>query len=198
MIALEPHRGFPDPQSDAQALFRTLMGAMARPGTLARIGPAPHRPSALPPGIAALALTLLDYDTPTWLDAALGDAPEVTGYLRFHTGAPLTAEPAAAAFGLVGDPRRLPSLDRFALGTADYPDRSTTLLIEVDTLDDASGWHLSGPGIERSARLAATPLPDGFAEQRRALEPLFPRGLDVVFVAGDRIAALPRSTRLEV
>ena len=192
------HRGFEEPGFDAQAVFRTLMGAMARPGTLARIGPRPARPALLPPGIAALALTLLDYDTPTWIDAALADAPEVAGFLRFQTGAPLTTDPAAAAFALVGNPLRLPPLDRFALGTADYPDRSTTLFIDVEALDDTSGWRLSGPGIEDCARLAVTPLPDGFAEQRRALEPLFPRGLDVVFVAGELIAALPRSTRLEV
>ena len=33
---------------------------------------------------------------------------------------------------------------------------------------------------------------------RAALAPLFPRGIDIVLTAGPSLAALPRTTRLEV
>ncbi len=48
----------------------------------------------------------------------LAGAPEVAGWLRFHTGAPIVAEPDAAAFALIGDPARLPPFDAFNLGNA--------------------------------------------------------------------------------
>ena len=84
------------------------------------------------------------------------------------------------------------------IGTDAYPDRSTTLVIEVETLSagPAAGWRLEGPGIDGAAHLAVTGLPAGFVEARAALAPLYPRGLDIVLTAGDRLAALPRTTRI--
>lgn len=55
---------------------------------------------------------------------------------------------------------------------------------------------LSGPGIRDQLCLDVNGLPERFWAERRELAELFPRGLDVVFTAGDRIAALPRSTRI--
>jgi alpha-D-ribose 1-methylphosphonate 5-triphosphate synthase subunit PhnH len=45
--------------------------------------------------------------------------------------------------------------------------------------------------------MEAAPLPADFLARRAALRPLFPRGLDFIFVAEGRAAALPRSTLLE-
>ena len=80
---------------------------------------------------AAIALALFDHDTPVWLDAALAAAPDVAAWLRFRTGAPIVTEPDAAAFALVCDPRGLPPFEEFNLGTAEYPDRSTTIILQV-------------------------------------------------------------------
>ncbi len=198
MTVTVPYPGFADPVRDSQAVFRTLMDAMARPGTLGRISPPVEAPAPLRPGCASLVLTLCDNDTPVWLDAGLAASPGVAAFIRFHTGAPIVSEPGEAAFALVADPACLLPLDRFALGTIDYPDRSTTLIVAVETLDDGAGWRLRGPGVDGEARFAAVPLPDDVADCRRALATLFPRGLDMVFVAGDRVAALPRSTRVEL
>ena len=37
--------------------------------------------------------------------------------------------------------------DRFALGTSEYPDRSTTLVLQVDRFGGGEGLSLAGPGI---------------------------------------------------
>ncbi|WP_372015339.1 phosphonate C-P lyase system protein PhnH [Tistrella mobilis] len=187
--------GFPDPVGDAQTTFRAVLDAMARPGRIARVTAVPGLDRPLSRAAAAVLLALADHDTPVWLDRV--SAPALP-YLRFHTGAPLAVAPDKAAFAVIGDPEAMPAPDRFALGTDAYPDRSTTLVIEVETLSTATaaGWRLEGPGIDGAAHLAVTGLPAGFVAARAALAPLYPRGLDIVLTAGDRLAALPRTTRI--
>jgi alpha-D-ribose 1-methylphosphonate 5-triphosphate synthase subunit PhnH len=190
--ALTP--GLADPVHDGQACFRTVLDAMAHPG---RIVTLPFRLAAPPPpplgeAAAALALALCDFETPIWLDARLRPAAD---YLRFHCGSALTPDPAAAHFAFADDPDTLPSLDGFALGTDEYPDRSTTLVLAVASLQAGSGVTLSGPGIDGAARLAVGGLSGRFWSERGTLRTLLPRGLDIVLTCGDRLAALPRSTR---
>jgi alpha-D-ribose 1-methylphosphonate 5-triphosphate synthase subunit PhnH len=90
----------------------------------------------------------------------------------------------------------LPALDRFAFGTPEYPDRSTTLILQVDSLTDGPALELRGPGIDGSATLRAAIKPSDLFERLSINATLFPRGIDVVLVAGDAIAAIPRTTRL--
>jgi alpha-D-ribose 1-methylphosphonate 5-triphosphate synthase subunit PhnH len=177
----------------SQNAFRALMNAMAQPGTFQKLAPDLHVPSPLQPVSAALLIALSDFETTIWLDQSLADATEVGEFLRFHTGSKLVSNPAEADFGVVAAQHAMPALSAFAQGTLEYPDRSTTVVIQVDTLR-TSGWQLSGPGIRDINRFAAGPLPDDFVAQLNARA--FPCGVDVVFVAGDEIAALPRSTRV--
>lgn len=194
MPALAP--GFADPVTSSQTVFRAVMHALARPGTLHLLAPGLTPPTSLGRGMAAVALALVDYESPVWLDASLAAVPEVAQWLRFHTGAPLTIHRSEAAFALVTDAGALPSLDSFALGTAEYPDRSITLVIEVARFEGCRSLALAGPGIAGVQSFSAGPLPEGFGGALRANRTLFPRGVDLVFVCGDRIAALPRSTRV--
>ena len=102
--------GFTDPVHDAQGTFRAIMDALARPGQPRPLAPGLAPPAPLTAELAAVALALTDADTPVWLDATLAAEPEVAAYLRFHTGAPLTDDPARAAFALIRDPVRCPPL----------------------------------------------------------------------------------------
>jgi alpha-D-ribose 1-methylphosphonate 5-triphosphate synthase subunit PhnH len=189
---LEP--GFADPVEDAQRCFRAILDAMARPG---RVVPLPVLPAGFPaplgPGAAAVALTLCDSETPVWLDEMVASAGP---YLAFHCGAPLTRSPAEARFAFIADTAALPRLDNFGLGTDEYPERSATLVVQVAGLVADSGIVLTGPGIRDKVRLGVAGLPARFWNERGALAELFPRGLDVIFVSGNRLAALSRSTRV--
>jgi alpha-D-ribose 1-methylphosphonate 5-triphosphate synthase subunit PhnH len=187
---LEP--GFADPVEDAQRIFRRILDAMAHPGRIVTI----DRPATLPPGplgraAVATALTLFDFETPVWLDPAAASA---VAHLRFHCNCPLAAHPAEADFAIAADLLALPPLDGFALGNDLYPDRSTTLILEVAGLEADGALRLTGPGIEREMPLAIAGLPSGFWAGRAALAPLFPRGLDLIVACGDRLAAVPRTT----
>jgi alpha-D-ribose 1-methylphosphonate 5-triphosphate synthase subunit PhnH len=179
---------------DSQAAFRAVMRACSRPGQIERVQPVPA-PAALMPATAAFLRALSDYETPVWLDKGLAETPAVADWLGFETGAPITTDPSEAMFAVVCAPARMPALDRFALGTPDYPDRSTTMILQVSHFGGPV-MSLAGPGVRGVRSFAAEPLPHDFPERLAANHALFPRGLDFIFSAGDRIAALPRSTRV--
>ena len=60
--ALQP--GFADKVLSAQATFRTVMEAMARPGQVMQVEDGVGRPPSMMAGVAAIALTLFDQETP--------------------------------------------------------------------------------------------------------------------------------------
>jgi alpha-D-ribose 1-methylphosphonate 5-triphosphate synthase subunit PhnH len=147
-------------------------------------------------GTAAIALTLFDHDTPVWLDGRMSATADVAKWLKFHTSAPVVADSSIASFALVGDPENLPALDRFAFGSNEYPDRSTTLVLQVESLTDGPVVEVQGPGIDGSAALRASIQPRDLFERLAINAALFPRGIDVVLVHDDSIVAIPRTTRL--
>lgn len=204
-ISIQP--AFHDPAREAQAIFRVVMDAMARPGRIFPLTADFTPPTPLNLAAAAIILTLADFETPVWLDGALAETPAVHDFLRFHTGARLVTDPAEAAFAVIADPMAAPPLKAFAQGSAEYPDRSTTLILMVEHLT-AQGWQLEGPGIQGRVALGVTPHRADFPAQLTENTGGFPCGVDIIFAASaylarsdehramGAIAALPRSTRL--
>ncbi|OCW57824.1 phosphonate C-P lyase system protein PhnH [Hoeflea olei] len=188
--------GFSDPVGAAQTVFRALMDAMARPGSIQPLPDVAVPPAPLTASAAALIATLADADTPVWLDPLLAKADAVRDWIIFHTGAPITAHQPDAAFALVAAPQNLSALNGFALGTQDYPDRSTTVILQVDTLAAGAPLSFEGPGIESRVKIAPAPMPQHFGAQWAANRQAFPRGIDLVLAAPGAVAALPRSARL--
>jgi len=187
---------FVDPVRASQAVFRAVVDAMAHPGTIVAIGELARAPQPLSLAAAAVALTLLDCETPVWLDPALAQSRDIAAWLRFHTGAPLTADPRQAAFGVIADPPSMPQFEVFSQGSMEYPDGAATLVLQVDRLSDNGGFCLSGPGIKASRPLLALPLPADFAVRMHANRALFPRGLDIILASDTTLAALPRSVHV--
>jgi alpha-D-ribose 1-methylphosphonate 5-triphosphate synthase subunit PhnH len=168
---------------------------MARPGTVVDGGAGLAPPAPLAPAAAAALLTLADFETPIWVSPAFAGS-EVAAYLKFHTGAPLAAAPDKAAFALVdagADPLD-PAL--FARGTPEYPDRSTTLVVQVARLSASAGLTLTGPGVNGAARLDFAPRRADFSALWAANRAGFPLGIDLILACGARLAALPRSTEV--
>ncbi len=179
--------GFTDAPVQSARAFREILEAMARPGTIRRVSGAT---SPAPLSVAASVALLVLTDPTTRLHlAGRADCPAVRDWVSFHTGAPFVrAEDADFALGTW---EALHPVDRFRIGQPDYPDRSATLIVECDRLVN-HGPALTGPGIETATWLN---LPETAAF--RANRALFPLGFDTIFTAGDRMAGLPRSTRVE-
>jgi alpha-D-ribose 1-methylphosphonate 5-triphosphate synthase subunit PhnH len=187
MIAAEAlEGGFADPPREAQRTFRAILAAMAEPGTARRIDAAARPPAPLPAGIGAVLLTLADQETPVFLAPAFATA---AGWVRFHTGAPATADRAAARFAVL----EAPETNGFAVGTDAYPDRSATLIVPVGLAGTL--FQLSGPGIPGNRDVALS-LPPAFAGVWASNRALYPRGLDLLLVDGDHVVGLPRTTEV--
>ena len=186
--------GFADPVFDAQAIFSAVMSAFARPGTIVDLGDRVRVPAPLATAAAAILAALADFDTPVWLDAGT----EVSGlgyWIAFQTGAPLTRDPGAAQFAVLSDPADL-AFERFSAGTPEYPDRSATVIITVEGLEDGPALTIAGPGIETQAIIGPSGLGEAFLAEWKRNNALFPRGIDLALVCGSRLLALPRTTRI--
>lgn len=179
--------GFSDPARDAAHAFRAALAALSRPGQIERIsGAEPPAPASI--AAATLILTLCDTTTGIFL-APSHDVDALRGWITFHTGAPFVA-PQEATFAL-GTWEALQPVDRFSVGTSEYPDRAATIIVETESLENA-GAVLRGPGIKDSAALNLPELAAFQANRRQ-----FPLGFDCYFTCGDRLAGLPRSTIVE-
>ena len=186
--------GFRDPARDSQSVFRKLMDCMARPGTIADLAFAVDGPVGLDAAAAAVALTLFDFETPVWLGPGLAGGAVET-WLRFHAGCPMARSPADAAFAVI-PAHELPPLTAFNQGDAKYPDQSTTLIIQAAALNGGPVVTLEGPGVKGERSVAPVGLPTGFWDQVAENNAQFQFGVDLVFVAGSMLTALPRSTRV--
>lgn len=189
---MTPHAGFADPVLDAQACFRAVLDAMAHPGRIVAAD-APDPPTPLDPAAAAVLLTLVDAETPLWLDDALAPA---ASWIGFHCGAALVARDKAA-FGLAGGPGMGGALAGFRTGTDDAPEDGATVILQVAALGRGRALRLSGPGLAAPAVLRVDGLAAGFVAEWEANHAGFPRGVDLILCAGRHLAALPRSVRVE-
>lgn len=188
--------GLSDPVHDGQRIFRAVLDALSRPGKPVPLHSAysglADLPAHAPAPLAAVLLALADHDTPVWLDPHL--ALLLSGLLRFHCGAPLASTTGAASFAAFGSGAALPPLQQFAWGSAEYPDRSCTLLIALDSLQGGQPITLRGPGIENSTVIAPQGLPATFWTQRSSMHQEFPLGIDCLLLDATCVMGLPRTT----
>ena len=176
--------GFTDAAAQSARGFREILLALSQPGTIVTLeGAQPPAPLSVAAGVAAL--VLLDSTTPVHL-AGAQDCPAVRDWLTFHTGARFVgAQEAAFA---IGPWAALAPVDRFAIGTPEYPDRAATLIVETGVLK-AEGSRLRGPGIDGQA-LLTLPETAAFVANRA----LFPLGFDTLLTCDAQLAGVPRST----
>jgi alpha-D-ribose 1-methylphosphonate 5-triphosphate synthase subunit PhnH len=187
--------GFADPVFDGQAAFRAALKAMASPGEIVLCGESVRPPAALAPAAAAALLALADLETPLWIAPQFPQGEDIADYLRFHTGAPVVSSPAEAAFALVALSEAPLDLGAFAQGAPEYPDASTTLIAQAERLTQGGALALRGPGVKGEIEFDVSPRPSGFIASLEANHLRFPLGVDILLAAGDKLAALPRSTR---
>lgn len=188
--------GFSDPVFQSQAAFRALLAALSEPGTLQQVASEIAPPEGLATATATALLTLADYETPVWLPQALRNGP-AGAWLRFHCAAALVDEPAEAAFAVLDGTAGEPKLSAFNLGTDQFPDRSTTVIMQVAALEGGPALTLSGPGIPGMRNIAPQGLRPGFTDELRENGALYPLGVDVVLAHGEGLIGLPRSTQIE-
>ena len=188
--------GFADPVFESQSTFKVVMDAMARPGSAHHIKAIAMPPAPMGPAAGAIALALCDHDTLVHLSPAMIEAG-VQSWLAFHSGALATHDRNEAAFAFFEAGAQLPPLSTFAAGTQEYPDRSTTVIVELPALTGGPALTLEGPGIDGAIEIAPVGLPQHFENMWAENGGLYPRGADLVLASGNRILCLPRTTGIK-
>ncbi len=136
--------GFQNPVLDQQAAFRAVMQALAEPGRIVQAGALAGEGSPLGPVARAIALSLLDFEVKFHLSPNLSEAE---GDITFHTGSRLADRADDAEFAFVDLASDVLDLGSFAQGTPEYPDRSTTIILKVESLTGGPTFTIAGPGI---------------------------------------------------
>ena len=197
MTDTQPLRGFASPVHDAQSMFRSVLQAMSHPGEVIVVDGLPDAPAPLNKVSAAICLSLVDFETPLWLDGALASSGQAVSHLRFHCGCPVTPDPKAARTALITDVMEVGDLGRFNIGTDERPDQSTTLIVQVEGLIEGTGKRLRGPGIQTENRLDVTDANETFWMAVRHNAQLFPCGVDLILTTDDAVVCLPRTVQVE-
>lgn len=168
-----------------QRVYRRLLQALARPGTIADLAD-------------------LDLGAPAWTAvlACLGDEAvtlaDPLGLLDARTrgllGMPSSGA-AEAAFVIAVGSRPPPAGLQPRNGTLLDPELGATLVLTVDALGQGRGLDLRGPGIATTTTLGVGDLDPAWIALRHRLDDA-PRGIDLVLVDRTRCACLPRTTRI--
>jgi alpha-D-ribose 1-methylphosphonate 5-triphosphate synthase subunit PhnH len=124
--------GFDDPAIGSPQTFRAIFAAMEHPGRLVTIGENPNAPDVLNLASAATCLTLLARETPVWIDVERG-SPAIS-WLQFCCGGAVVTESCMANFAIITKPATMPALDSFRVGPYEYPDKATTIVVQVDDI----------------------------------------------------------------
>lgn len=174
---------------EAHGVFRAVLDALARPGSVAQLpaGPAGRVPPALLP-----ALALADHGTGV---CVVGGDPGWTEVIRAVTNA--APAPLADAELVVVLPGVDPDLGAVRTGSATSPESAALLSLAVaDVRGGGAAVRISGPGVVEPHVIAPSG-PLHLLERLRA-GTRFPAGFDVLLVdPAGRLLGLPRSTAID-
>ncbi|MGH8931273.1 MAG: phosphonate C-P lyase system protein PhnH [Egibacteraceae bacterium] len=180
----------------SQQVFRELLGVLARPGTLGRLGAMAPHPALLVP----LALADVDVGVAV-LDHRAGQSDEWERLVCKATGARrMSLDRAEIVVALRSiTPGEVRSLRR---GRADAPERGARLVVACDRIAKDGGdvaVELAGPGVAGTTRLGLDGVPADAILALAQVNAGFPAGVDTFLVAaGGAVAGLPRSTRVTI
>ena len=193
---------FQDAVHDSQQCFRLLLKAISEPGKVVTLDRCDGFGSLVSSATQTL-LAMADNATAVWLSPSLSADSAVTENIKFHIGSPLVEHPQQASFAVFSardSQQHNWSQLTFNPGNEEYPDLSTTVIVELDNLDAGTELTLSGPGIESQRTIylcGASVELLAFLQTRQASMP-FPLGIDFIFVANQQVLCVPRTTKVEV
>jgi alpha-D-ribose 1-methylphosphonate 5-triphosphate synthase subunit PhnH len=195
--------GFSDTARDSQIVFRQALDALSQPGKITPLTLNCEIPQHANAGSAVLLLALLDADSQLWLSPSLKHS-DAAHWIAFHSNCIIVQDPSEAHFAWVENLDELPALSAFNQGTDEYPDQSTTIILDVNALsvtpEAMTSLTLQGPGIAHTHTVCldtstAQPLHRLIGELK-INHAQFPKGVDLFMASADHVIGLPRTTRI--
>lgn len=193
-----PHwrHGFDDPAFGSQRTFMAIFDAMEHPGRLVTIREYPYAPAVFNSASAAICLTLLDDKTSVWTDV-YWRSPAIS-WLQFACGSSVVTEPSIANFAIITKPAAMPALDNFRVGYYEYPEKPTTIVVQVDDILPGTDKNDANASADKTARLELKGVPKNFWYQWQQLFSRYPLGLDIFFTCDDVLFVLPKMMRIDI
>lgn len=185
--------GFVDGVHGSQQAFRQVLNALSHPGDIETLDVDLTPPDGLSVASSAVCLTLFDLDVKVWLQPGLPQ--ESQDWLVFHTGCRLTEKQEQADFAVIWERENVPDLSKFNQGTPEYPEASTTLLVQVNGLSQGMDVSLRGPGILEEKAISPLVSPR-FWHQWQLNYQKYPLGVDVLCLSSYQVLGLPRSVQV--
>ena len=186
--------GFSDIVDDSQTTVRALLNALSYPGKQQQININLTPPSDLNIGFAAAYLTMLDLETKVWLSSDFNG--DIKAWLLFHTGSSFTDNSQVADFAIIKNINAIPSLLNFHHGTAEEPEKSTTLFVQGLDLESGEKVILTGPGILGETTISISGLPEFFWLEWESNVKNYPLGIDIFFFSKNTVIGLPRTIKI--
>ncbi|MFZ4453056.1 phosphonate C-P lyase system protein PhnH [Salibacterium aidingense] len=186
---------------DSQLIYREMLEAVSRPGTISNIKTVLTKlpDSPVNPGLIGMALTILDGETSF---AVVPESSKLSSYIQQKTGSRVETLDQAD-YILMYDLSLVPSfsevIETIKKGTLIDPHDSATLLIQVKSFSATNGapYILSGPGIASEYQVPIEGLPENWEKTRQRAIKEFPLGIDFFFVSqAAEILSIPRTTRI--
>lgn len=186
--------GFRHPVTESQYTFRQILRAFSHPGRVIPLEVELSVPGPLHRVTGAICLTLLDHETPLWVNPKNISALE--DWLRFHCGCPIVDVPSDATFALLLDGSEEFDLNPFPPGEEEFPEKSATLIIQVKDFQTGTGRTFRGPGVRTTERLRVEGLSEAFWGEWWKNHKRYPLGIDVLLSSSKAIVGLPRTVEV--
>lgn len=187
-----------DTVHDLQHVYRKLIDAMSRPGTVQDIGSEIEKLGDFKGNEGALLVAMTVLDTEVTFHVFSEKQEEVSQLISQLTNAK-QAEAEEADFLFVLHDAAEGSLEaairRAKAGTLVNPHESATIIAWTSSLSDGNQIVLTGPGI-KSETAAKLSLGDEWMKAREEKNSEFPCGIDLIIIAGSSLLCLPRTTQI--
>jgi alpha-D-ribose 1-methylphosphonate 5-triphosphate synthase subunit PhnH len=173
--------------AQSQLVFRSVLSALARPGTSVEI-------TSSASSVAAIVSALLDGETTHWLSPhfLLGPTAASVKLLLRQSGSNGVAR-RSADVAILGSSSELLN-GQFLAGSDVDPHRSALVLVQVPALTGGVSVVLSGPGIEGVRTISPVGVSYVVWNHLATREKQFPVGFDVLLMTDSSILGLPRTT----
>lgn len=189
----------------AQSIFRLLLRAMARPGSVVELSDLEIYSPARNKYPFLILFTLLDHEVGfAVLDSkANADDKALSEYISANTASrDLSIE--EADFVLIFGGASKGALWRMRRGSLEYPDESATILCDVERIEEGFSpqslhLELSGPGIPSRRTVSIEGADQDLFVELAEVNQEFPLGVDAIFSDRmGRVVCLPRSTEVKL
>ena len=184
--------GYQDQTHSSQNMFRTMLKAISFPGSIFTVPENLETDNVIYSSTANIIFTLFDIDTKIFIDSE--KISKIQNFITFNTNANCIEKSNHCDFAIIQNKEF--NIENFNLGTDEYPDNSSTIIIEVEDLINGEELIIEGPGIEKTKSISPTNLPKNFQSQWQNNNFIFPRGVDLILTCKDDFFCLPRTSKV--